>query len=34
MDIPNSADATATEFQSDKGKTANQQTVVREQIDF
>jgi hypothetical protein len=37
MDIPNwrlnSADATATEFQNEEGKTANQHTVVREEID-
>jgi hypothetical protein len=37
MDIPNSrlisADSTATEFQSEEGETANQHTVVPEQID-
>jgi hypothetical protein len=36
MDIPNwrlnSTDSTATAFQSEEGKTANQHTVVREQI--
>jgi hypothetical protein len=38
MDIPNWrlnwTDWTATEFQSEEGKTANQHTVVREQIDL
>jgi hypothetical protein len=34
MDIPNSTDSTATEFQSREGKTANQHTVIWEQIDL